>query len=95
MCFDSVLINHKIAYDAVMKKTLLPPLSLFCRVRGALPPISGVPAYRYQQSLSRCVRSTCQDVCFQQSHAAKCLISQLEVKRRFVALLLLHNKDQQ
>ena len=28
-----------------MKKTLLRPLSLFCRVRGAMPPLSGVPAY--------------------------------------------------
>jgi len=28
------LINHKITYNAVMKKTLLPSLSLFCRVRG-------------------------------------------------------------
>ena len=37
------------------------------KVRGAIPPLSGVPAYRYQQSLSRCI--TCQDVCVQQLHA--------------------------
>jgi len=39
------------------------PLS---KVRGAMPSISGVPACRYQQSLSRCI--TCQDVCVQMSH---------------------------
>jgi len=61
-----------------------------------MPALSGVPAYRYQQSLSRSI--ACQDVCAQRSHAgaAKRLISQLEVNiRRFVAILLSHNKDQQ
>jgi len=42
-----ILINHKITYDAVMKKTPLLPLSLFWKVRGAMPPLSGVPAKRY------------------------------------------------
>jgi len=46
--------------------------SSFCRVRRAMPPLSGIRAYRYQ-SLSRCI--TCQDVWIQQSHAAKRLIS--------------------
>jgi len=59
-----------------------------------MPPLSGVPAYRYQQSQSRCI--TCQDVCVQQSHEEKRLISQLEVNiSRIFAMLLLHNKDQQ
>jgi len=49
---------------------LLPALWM---VRGEMSPISGVPTYRYQQSLSRCI--TCQDVCVQKSHAAKRLIS--------------------
>jgi len=55
-----------------MKKTTLSPLSLFWNVRGNATTLS-VPAYRYQQSQSRC--STCQDVCVQQSHAAKRLLS--------------------
>ena len=62
--------------------------------QGVMPPLSGFLAYRYQQSLSQSI--TCQDVCAQQSHAGaeKCLISSLEVNiRRFVAMLLLHNKD--
>jgi len=67
------VINYKIAYDAVMKKTPLTPLSLFWKVRGTTPPLSGVPAYRYQQSLPRCI--TCQRVCVQQSHVANRLIS--------------------
>jgi len=50
-------MNHKINYDAVMKKTHLLP---------------GFTAYRYQQSLPRCI--ACQDICVQQSHAAKRLI---------------------
>jgi len=57
-------------------------------------PLSGVTAYRYQQSLSCCI--TCQDFCVQRSHAARRRISELEGNmRRFVAMLLLHNKDQQ
>jgi len=45
-------------------------------------------------SLSRCI--TCQDVCVQQSHATKRLPPQYEVNLcRFVAILLLRNKDQQ
>jgi len=37
------LINHKIAYDAVMKKTP-PPSSPFWKVRGEMLPLSSVPA---------------------------------------------------
>jgi len=55
MYFNSILIYYKITYGAVMKTTPLHPLSLFWKVRGALSPLSGVPAYRYQQSLSRCI----------------------------------------
>jgi len=59
-----------------------------------MSPLSGVPAYRYQQSLPRCI--TYQDVCVQLAHAAKRLISSLEVNiRRFFTMLLLDNKDQQ
>jgi len=75
------------------EKTPLPLLSLF-KGQGAMPPLSVVPAYRYQQPLPRSI--TCQDACVQHSHAAKRLISQLEVNtRRFVAMLLLHSRDQQ
>jgi len=39
-----------------------------------MPPLSGVPAAcRYQQSQRRYI--TCQDVCIQESHATKRLIS--------------------
>jgi len=41
-----------------------------------MPPLYSVPAYRYQQPLSRYI--TCQGVCVQQSHAAKRLISNLK-----------------
>jgi len=76
-----------------MKKTPPPRHPLF-KGQGAMPPLSGVPAYRYQQSLSRCI--TCQDIYVQQSQVAKRLLLQLEVNiRRFVAMLLLHNKYQQ
>jgi len=76
------------------KRRGMTPSSLICRVRGAMPPLSGTRACRYQQSLSR--SNICQDVWVQQSHAAKRLISQLEVNiRRFVAMLLLDNKDKQ
>ena len=45
-------------------------------------------------SLSRCI--TCQDVCVQQSHATKRLLPLFKVKLcRFVATVLLRNKDQQ
>jgi len=53
--------NHKITYE----KTPLPPLSLFWKVREAIPPLSDVPACRYQQSQPRYI--TCQDVCVQES----------------------------
>jgi len=57
--------------------------------RGAIPPLSGVLAYRYQQSLSLCIP-------YQDSHAPKRLLSQREVNiRRFFAMVFLHNKDQQ
>ena len=36
---------------------------------GAMPTLSGVPAYRYQESLSRCI--TYQEVCVEQSHVEK------------------------
>jgi len=43
-----------------------------------MPPLSGVhAACRYQQSQPRYI--TCQDVCIQESHTTKRLISQLEV----------------
>jgi len=38
-----------------------------------MPPLSDVPACRYQQSLSRYI--TCQDVCVQESHVTKRQIS--------------------
>jgi len=41
-----------------------------------MPPLSDVPACRYQQSLSRCI--TCQDVCVQESHATKRLYRNLK-----------------
>jgi len=66
----------EITYDVVIKMTppsLLPPL----KGQGTIPSLSGIPAYRYQQSLSCCI--ACQDVCVQKSHAAKRLISQLEL----------------
>jgi len=63
---------HEIIYDSVVKKNLS-SVSHLMKGQGAVRLISGVPAYRYQQSLSRCI--TCQDVCIQQSHAAKRLIS--------------------
>jgi len=63
-------------------------------VQWAMPPLSGVPACRYKQSLSPYITS--QDVCIQESHATKRLISYLEVIIwRFVAMLLLHDKDHQ
>jgi len=55
-CFNSILINHKITYE----KTPFPPCSS-SKVREAIPPLSDVRAYRYQQSQPRCI--TCQDVC--------------------------------
>jgi len=51
--------------------------------------------FRYHLSfcLARCI--TCQDVCDQQSHAAKCFLRLLESKPlKIVALVLLRNKDQ-
>jgi len=78
------------------EKDAFDPVVLRLKGQRAMPPLSGVPAYRYKRSLSRSI--TCQDVCAQQSHAgaAKSLISSLEVKiRRFDAMSLLHNKDQQ
>jgi len=45
----------------------------FWKVWGKMHPPSGVPAYHYQQSLSRCF--TCQVICVQQSHATKGLLS--------------------
>jgi len=51
-------------------------------------------AYRYQQSLSRCI--TCQDDCVQQSRATKRLLPQHEVNLwRFVAMLFLRDTHQQ
>jgi len=63
------LINDKIIYE----KTPLPPLSLVGKVRYSMPPLSDVPVCHYQQSLYRYI--TCQDVCVQESHAMKRLIS--------------------
>ena len=56
-----MLIYHEIIYDAVMKRHLRPVFP-FWKVKGAKSPLSNVPAYRYQQSLIRCIRPTCQDV---------------------------------
>jgi len=84
----------KLSMMLLWKRHLHPVPPPFWKVRGEMPPLSGVPGYRYQQALSCCI--TCQDVCVQQSHATKSLLSQLEVMNiRFVAMLLLHNKDQQ
>jgi len=45
-------------------------------------------------SLSRCI--TCQDVCVQQSHATKRRLPKYKMNIcRFVAMVLLRNKDQQ
>jgi len=45
-------------------------------------------------SLARCI--TCQDVWVQQSHVTKRLLTQYKVNLcRFLAMLLLHNEDQQ
>jgi len=59
-----------------MKKTP-PHCPPFERSVGAMAPLCGAPAYRYQQSLPRCI--TCQDVCVQQSNAQK-LISYRNLK---------------
>jgi len=59
-CFNSILIKHKIVYDAVMKKTHPLPLSPCWKVKRAMPPLCGVPAYSYQQPMSHCI--ICQDV---------------------------------
>jgi len=59
-----------------------------------MPLLSDVPARRYQQSQPRYI--TCQHVCVQESRAIKRVISQLEVNNwRFVAMLSLHDKNQQ
>jgi len=58
------LINYKITYGADMNKTPLPRCLSLQRSGGAMPPLSGVPAYRCQQSFSRCI--TWQDICVQQ-----------------------------
>ena len=47
-------------------KRHLRPVDPLWNVRGLMASISGVPACRYQQSLSRCI--TRQDVCVQTSH---------------------------
>jgi len=94
-CFNSIVINHRIPMILLLKRRLCPRCPSFEKSGGNATAFRR-PAHRYQQSLSRSI--TCQDVCAQQSHAAaaKCLISSLEVNvRRFVAMLLFHNKDQQ
>ena len=72
--FHSMFINHKITNDTHdMKMTPLPPLSLFCKVRGQ--------CYRFLVSVLTAISSHCLEalpVCAQQSHdvgAAKRLIS--------------------
>jgi len=61
---------QEITYDAVMKKKSPITLPPFWKIRGeGNSPLSGVPAYRYQQSLSCCI--TCREVCVQKSHAEK------------------------
>ena len=77
--FESVMLlwkNAAITCDAVMKKCCYekdtfapPPLSLFWKVRGAMPQFSGVPTYRYLQSLSHCITRYLPSV--QQSYAEK------------------------
>jgi len=63
------LTNHKLTYE----KTPLPLLSLVWKVWDSMPPLSDVPTCSYQQSLSRYIN--CQDVCVQESHATKRLMS--------------------
>jgi len=61
-----------------------------------MPPLSGVPAYRYKQSLSRCITRYRSGYLRSTVTFGKTPIMQLEVNiSRFVAMLLLHNKDQQ
>jgi len=67
--FNAILLNHKITYE----KTPLPRLSLVWKVRDSMPLLSDVPACRYHQSQPRYI--TFEDVCVQESHAAKRLIS--------------------
>ena len=50
----------------LLYKRHLRPVAPVMKGQGEMPPISGVPACRYQQSLSRCI--TCQDVCVHKSH---------------------------
>jgi len=90
---ENIEILFQFDLDILWKRQLrlVPPL---LKVQGGNAPFSGVPAYRHQQSLS--CRIICQDVCVQQTHAAKRLLWYLEVNvKRFVAMLLLHNNDQQ
>jgi len=47
-------------------KRHLRPVTPLMKGQGAMPPISCVPACRYQQSLSPCI--ICQDVCVQTAH---------------------------
>jgi len=63
MYFNSIVINHKIIYDAVMKKTPLPTLFLFWNVRGQCqrspgPCISLSAVIVSLHYLPRCLRST-------------------------------------
>jgi len=41
--------------------------ALVWKVSDSMPPLSDIPACRYQQSLSRYI--TCKDVCVQESHS--------------------------
>ena len=68
MHFDSILINHKITLWCCYEKDIF--ASTLLKGQGETPPLSGVPVYLYQQSLSTCI-----DVCVQQAHAANRQIS--------------------
>jgi len=46
ICLNSILINHKIIHDVVMKTTLLPRSFFFVGLGGQCQ-LSGIPAHHY------------------------------------------------
>ena len=44
--FNSILTNHEITYDSVIKKVPPHPLSPIWKGKGAMSPVSGVPVVR-------------------------------------------------
>jgi len=74
ICFNLILINHKITYDIVMKKTPLPPAHCpsFQKSGGNATALRRPYLANSSHSLAALLsRPTCPDVCVQQSHAAK------------------------